>query len=122
MPLVQGRGIDHITLQVKNPDTSLAWYEGVFGFQPLRVEEWRRGAAPYPSLRISDTCVLNLCASPTKDVAGTACNLRSLAVRLDGERTQDGKGHSMAAWASACMGALCHRTVGLTCSSRVCSI
>ena len=89
MPLVQGRGFDHITLQVKNADTSLAWYQGVFGFKPLRVEEWRKGAASYPSLRISDTCVLNLLPSPTKDgpAAGTACNMRCLAVRLDGEGT-----------------------------------
>lgn len=96
MPLVQGRGIDHITLQVKSADNSLAWYQGVFGFQPLRVDEWRSGAAPYPSLRVSDSCVLNLLPSPTRDgpAAGASCNLRSLVVRLDGEGKLHGGGQT----------------------------
>jgi catechol 2,3-dioxygenase-like lactoylglutathione lyase family enzyme len=46
---------DHLVLIVADVERSLAWYgEGV------RVDEWRAGSAPFPSLRVSPTMIIDL--------------------------------------------------------------
>ncbi len=52
-------------LRVADVDRSLAWYTDLVGLQPERVEQWRRGAAPFPSVRVSDDAVIDI-------IAGTA--------------------------------------------------
>jgi catechol 2,3-dioxygenase-like lactoylglutathione lyase family enzyme len=54
--------LDHIVLDVADVDTSLDWYCNKLGLAPDRVEEWRRGEAPFPSVRISEGCVIDLFA------------------------------------------------------------
>lgn len=52
--------LDHIVLKCADVDTTLAWYLDVLGLQPVRVEEWRRGEAPFPSVRVDDGTILDL--------------------------------------------------------------
>lgn len=59
-PVVSVRGLDHIVLRVADAETSVAWYRDVLGLAPERLEEWRRGDAPFPSVRIDDTTVIDL--------------------------------------------------------------
>ena len=56
--------IDHYVLQVEDVERSLAWYRDVLGLQPERLEEWRAGEAPFPSLRISEISLIDLIAAP----------------------------------------------------------
>jgi len=55
-------GFDHLVLRVADVDRSLAWYTDRLGLGPVRVEEWRRGAAPFPSVRIDPNTIIDLLA------------------------------------------------------------
>lgn len=57
------RGLDHIVLNVADVDRSLAWYTGLLGLRPERIDEWRAGDAPFPSVRIDEGCVIDLFAN-----------------------------------------------------------
>jgi catechol 2,3-dioxygenase-like lactoylglutathione lyase family enzyme len=57
---VRARGLDHIVLLVESVDKSLAWYAAVLGAEPDRVDEWRRGEASFPSLRLNADTVIDL--------------------------------------------------------------
>ena len=52
--------LDHIVLAVADVERSLAWYCEELGLAPVRLEEWRAGAAPFPSLRISAGAIIDL--------------------------------------------------------------
>jgi catechol 2,3-dioxygenase-like lactoylglutathione lyase family enzyme len=53
-------GLDHIVLNVSDADRSLAYYTGVLGLAGERVDEWRSGEAPFPSVRIDDSTIIDL--------------------------------------------------------------
>ena len=53
-------GFDHVVLAVADVERSLAWYRGVLGLEGSRVEEWRRGEAPFPSVRVSEATIIDL--------------------------------------------------------------
>lgn len=52
-------GLDHVVLNVADARRSLAWYGGL-GLAPERLEEWERGEAPFVSLRVDATTVIDL--------------------------------------------------------------
>lgn len=51
---------DHIVLNVADVERSLEFYCGVLGLEPVRVEEWREGRAPFPSARVSPDTIIDL--------------------------------------------------------------
>jgi catechol 2,3-dioxygenase-like lactoylglutathione lyase family enzyme len=57
---VQVIGFDHLVLAVADVERSLAWYTGVLGLAGDRVEEWRRGDVPFPSVRVDATTIIDL--------------------------------------------------------------
>ena len=63
--------IDHIVFWVEDPLRSVEFYERILGFEGVRVDEFRAGNAPFPSVRVSEDIVLDLMA-------------RSFAPRLNG--------------------------------------
>jgi catechol 2,3-dioxygenase-like lactoylglutathione lyase family enzyme len=70
---VHVRHLDHVVLVVADVERSLAWYCDELGLRPERVEEWRRGAAPFPSVRVDDATIIDLLARPGQpaDPGGT---------------------------------------------------
>jgi catechol 2,3-dioxygenase-like lactoylglutathione lyase family enzyme len=58
--VVQVRGLDHIVLNVADVERSLAWYVDLLGLVPERVEEWRAGEVPFPSVRIDAATIVDL--------------------------------------------------------------
>jgi catechol 2,3-dioxygenase-like lactoylglutathione lyase family enzyme len=56
---MQVTGLDHVVLNVSDAEVSVAFYCRHFGLEPLRMQEWRSGAAPFPSARISDECIID---------------------------------------------------------------
>lgn len=58
------QGIDHIVLNVADVERSLAWYVGMLGLEGDRVEEWRAGTVPFPSVRTGPTFIIDLFATP----------------------------------------------------------
>ncbi|WEB38043.1 VOC family protein [Streptomyces yunnanensis] len=51
---------DHLVLNVADIERSLAFYTGPLGLEPVRVDEWRAGKAPFPSVRVSPTTLIDL--------------------------------------------------------------
>lgn len=52
--------LDHIVLVVTDPERTLAWYAHHAGLAGVRVEEWRAGEAPFPSLRVDAATIIDL--------------------------------------------------------------
>jgi catechol 2,3-dioxygenase-like lactoylglutathione lyase family enzyme len=59
-PLARVTGLDHVVLKVADPEASVAWYRRVLGLEPERLEEWRRGEAPFVSVRVDADTVIDL--------------------------------------------------------------
>jgi catechol 2,3-dioxygenase-like lactoylglutathione lyase family enzyme len=53
-------GFDHLVLRCADVETTLAWYVGSLGLAPVRVDEWRAGAVPFPSVRVSAATIIDL--------------------------------------------------------------
>ena len=66
-PVVQVTALDHIVLKCADVEATLAWYVDVLGLQPVRVDEWRAGTAPFPSARVSADTIIDLVPGSTED-------------------------------------------------------
>jgi catechol 2,3-dioxygenase-like lactoylglutathione lyase family enzyme len=53
-------GFDHLVLRCADVETTLQWYVDVLGLAPVRVDEWRRGDVPFPSVRVSAETIIDL--------------------------------------------------------------
>ncbi len=62
--------MDHIVLNVIDDDTMLDFYMRVLELKPERVEEYRSGVSPFPSLRLNADTIIDL--FPKKMWAKTA--------------------------------------------------
>jgi catechol 2,3-dioxygenase-like lactoylglutathione lyase family enzyme len=54
--------LDHVVLWTDDPLRAVTFYTDVLGFAPVRVDEFRNGSAPFPSVRISERTILDLMA------------------------------------------------------------
>lgn len=59
--------LDHLVVRCADVERTLAWYLDLLGLTPVRVDEWRRGDAPFPSVRVSDDTIIDLVAGQTDD-------------------------------------------------------
>ncbi|MFI7604156.1 VOC family protein [Micromonospora sp. NPDC049366] len=53
-------GFDHLVLNVADVERSLDFYCGRLGLTPVRVDQWRAGEAPFPSVRVSPDTIIDL--------------------------------------------------------------
>ncbi|WP_406069514.1 VOC family protein [Streptomyces sp. NBC_01020] len=65
-------GFDHLVLNVADIERSLEFYCGLLGLEPVRVEEWRAGGAPFPSVRVSPVTIIDIVRAPESPGAGQA--------------------------------------------------
>jgi catechol 2,3-dioxygenase-like lactoylglutathione lyase family enzyme len=54
--------LDHVVLWCDDPSTSADFYDRVIGLTPVRLEEFRAGQAPFPSVRLSAHSLIDLMA------------------------------------------------------------
>ena len=54
--------LDHVVLIVSDVEASVRWYQDLLGCQVERLDEWRRHEAPFVSLRITPTTIIDLFA------------------------------------------------------------
>jgi catechol 2,3-dioxygenase-like lactoylglutathione lyase family enzyme len=73
-------GIDHIVILCSDIDRTLAWWQQELSLQPVRVDEWRAGAAPFPSLRLNASTIVDFL--PGKR---TGENVAHVAVEVDAD-------------------------------------
>ena len=60
---MRARELDHIVINVADVERSLAWYTELLGLTGERVDEWRAGEVPFPSVRVSERCIFDLLAA-----------------------------------------------------------
>jgi catechol 2,3-dioxygenase-like lactoylglutathione lyase family enzyme len=53
-------GFDHLVLVVSDIERTLDWYGRHAGLAPVRVDEWRAGDVPFPSLRVDEGTIIDL--------------------------------------------------------------
>jgi catechol 2,3-dioxygenase-like lactoylglutathione lyase family enzyme len=51
---------DHLVLKCADVETTLAWYQQKLGLALVRVEEWRAGTVPFPSVRVNEHTIIDL--------------------------------------------------------------
>src|SRR5688500_8646196 len=57
-------GVDHVVYVCRDVETVLAWWTGTLGLAGERVEQWRAGEVPFPSVRLSPTALVDLVPGP----------------------------------------------------------
>jgi len=58
--MVRVVGFDHLVLVVTDVERALAFYTGELGLPGERVDEWRRGEAPFASVRVDEGTIIDL--------------------------------------------------------------
>ncbi len=81
---------DHLVLSVADIERSLAFYCGPLGLDPVRVDEWRAGQAPFPSVPVSPTTIIDLVRRPADAPHGSNVDHICLTVEpLDWQQVID---------------------------------
>ncbi|MCU1394943.1 MAG: putative glutathione transferase [Ilumatobacteraceae bacterium] len=65
-------------LDVADVERSLAWYIDLLGLAPVRVDLWRDGKAPFPSVRVDEGTIIDLIG-----VTPTGANMDHLCLVVD---------------------------------------
>jgi catechol 2,3-dioxygenase-like lactoylglutathione lyase family enzyme len=68
--MARALALDHLVLVVGDVDRTLAWYGRHAGLPGVRIDEWRRGEAPFPSLRIDESTIIDLVPATAGDADG----------------------------------------------------
>ena len=59
--------LDHIVLICADVERTLGWYRDLLGLETVRFDEWKRGDVPFPSLRVSESTIIDLVAGEPSD-------------------------------------------------------
>ncbi|MEX0848137.1 MAG: VOC family protein [Ilumatobacteraceae bacterium] len=60
-------GFDHLVLVCADVERTLAWYLEELGLEPVRVDEWRAGRAPFPSARVDEGTIIDFIGGTPAD-------------------------------------------------------
>ncbi|MFE9956205.1 VOC family protein [Micromonospora sp. NPDC005299] len=60
MSAVRVTGFDHLVLAVTDVEVSLQFYCDTLGLAPVRVDRWRAGEVPFPSVRVNADTIIDL--------------------------------------------------------------
>ncbi len=52
--------LDHVVFRVTDMERSVQWYRDLLGLEVVRLDEWRQGAAPFVSVRITPDTIIDL--------------------------------------------------------------
>ena len=77
--MLKVRGLDHLVLNVSDAARSVAWWCDRLGAEPVRVAEWEAGEAPFPSVRLDESTIIDLLET---ERSGT--NVDHVCVVVDG--------------------------------------
>jgi len=58
--MARALALDHIVLVVADVERTLTWYTRHVGLTPVRLDEWRGGEAPFPSLRVDAATIIDV--------------------------------------------------------------
>ena len=83
--MVSVTGMDHIVLNVADVERSVAFYREVLGLGVERLDEWRAGRVPFPSVRISAVTLIDLVGVAASERAARLTNLNHFCLVVEGE-------------------------------------
>ena len=75
---MRATGIDHIVVVCTDVERTLDWWRRELGLEPVRVDEWRAGQAPFPSLRLGPATIVDFFAGER-----TGENVAHVALAVD---------------------------------------
>ena len=58
--MLKAIGLDHMVLRVPDIEEAIHLFSDLLGMKPLRLEEWREGKVPFPSVQISEGTIIDL--------------------------------------------------------------
>ncbi len=90
MKSIKITGLDHIVLNVRDIDRSLAFYTQVLGLKGERVQEFKEGKVGFPSVRINERTIIDLfplkgADAQEKTAEKTHCNLNHFCLVVEKE-------------------------------------
>jgi catechol 2,3-dioxygenase-like lactoylglutathione lyase family enzyme len=74
--------LDHVVFNVSDPERSLRFYAGTLGLQAERVDEFRSGAAPFPSVRVNAETIIDFFPPGRHQAAPGGQNVNHIALTL----------------------------------------
>jgi len=75
--------LDHIVLWSADVERSVAFYRDILGCTLERYDEWRRGEAPFPSVRLTATTIIDVFAGGAPGAGeGEPRNLHHLCLAI----------------------------------------
>jgi catechol 2,3-dioxygenase-like lactoylglutathione lyase family enzyme len=77
--------LDHIVLNVEDVERSLEFYSGRLGLAAERVEAWRLGELPFPSVRVNDGTLIDLVKATSAAGTANTPNLAHFCLVTEGE-------------------------------------
>lgn len=80
-------GFDHLVLVVDDVERTLEWYGRHAGLDGVRVDEWRAGDVPFPSLRVDESTIIDLV--PGLDAADGRGHLDHICLVIDSRAELD---------------------------------
>jgi catechol 2,3-dioxygenase-like lactoylglutathione lyase family enzyme len=75
--------LDHVAFNVADVERSLDFYAGKLGLGPERVDDYRAGAVPFPSVRINAETILDFFPPAYHRAAPGGRNVNHIALTLD---------------------------------------
>ncbi len=58
--MLRVEAMDHIVLVVADVEQSVAWYRDRLNLEVLRLDEWKHGDAPFPSVRVNEGTIIDI--------------------------------------------------------------
>lgn len=77
-------GFDHVVLNVSDARRSLAWWHDLLAAEAVRLEEWEAGTAPFLSVRLDATTIIDLL-----ETERTGVNADHICVVVEGADLKD---------------------------------
>lgn len=83
---MQVSALDHIVLKVADVEEALHFYTQVLGMRPVRLDRWRAGEVPFPSVRVNGATIIDLVAADeSADASPARANMDHFCLVIDGE-------------------------------------
>jgi catechol 2,3-dioxygenase-like lactoylglutathione lyase family enzyme len=83
---MQVSALDHIVLKVADVAEALRFYTEVLGMEPVRLDRWRAGEVPFPSVRVNAGTIIDLVpVDEPADRSPARANLDHFCLVIDGE-------------------------------------
>lgn len=96
-------GADHIVLRVADPVASVGWYSSKLGLQPVRLQEYKDGSVPFPSVRVSSTFLIDFMKHKASDAQNEVQTGTAAAPPNSGTKTSSSGGAAPANLDHVCL-------------------